>query len=85
MVRRQVKKWKNDKNSKKKKKELTYKGYGSGNIWSSDLPAYAILISNPVDQLTGYTGSTEGIYVRHSFPLVTFFPVTKPENMRLVR
>jgi len=63
-----------------KSEELTYKSYGSGNIWFADLPAYAILITNPVDQLNGYTRSTKGIYVRHSFPLVTFFPVTKPEN-----
>ena len=65
--------------------ELTYESYGSGNIWSGDLSAYAILISNPVDQLNGYAGSTEGIYIRHSFPMITFFPVTNNNIMRLVR
>ena len=70
-------------NNKSLQEELTDKGYGGGNIWSADLSAYATLTSNPVDQLNGYAGSREGIYIRHSFPVITFFPVTN-QIMRLI-
>lgn len=57
--------------------ELTYKINRSGNTWSADLSVYAALTSNPVDQLNGNAGPTEGIYIRSSFPMITLFPVTK--------
>jgi hypothetical protein len=63
--------------------ELTYKIYGSGNIWSANLSVYTTLTSNPVDQLNGNAGPTKGIYIRSSFPLITIFPVTK-QIMRLI-
>lgn len=55
--------------------ELTYKIYGSGNTWSANLSVYSTLTNNPVDQLNGNAGSTEGKDIRSSFPMITIFPV----------
>lgn len=64
-------------------KTLTYKSYGSGKVWLGNLPAHTNLTSNPINQLNGYAGPREGIYIRHGFLLIAFGPVIN-QIMRLI-
>lgn len=83
MAQREVKKIMKFLARSRELKELTYKSNGSGNSWCADHSAIAALTRNPVDQLNGNAGPTEGIDIRNGFPLITIFPVTK-QIMRLI-